>query len=79
MLLVAGSLIARTISDIYLIQAVTEVESAIVSMNRAEFKTSILKYSAPLPLVSYIECWSYFGMRAQVIRISSDQYTRLPS
>lgn len=50
--LVAGALVARTISDIYLIQAVTEVESAIVTMNRADFKSSILKYSAPLPLVS---------------------------
>lgn len=52
--LVAGMLIARTISDIYLIQAVTEVEAAIVSMNRGEFKSSILKYAAPLPLVSTI-------------------------
>lgn len=50
--LVAGSLIARSISDIYLIQAVTDVEGAIVSMNRKDFKRSIIKYAAPLPLVS---------------------------
>lgn len=52
--LVAGSLIARSISDIYLIQAVTDVEGAIVTMDKPLFKRAIVKYFAPLPLVCFI-------------------------
>lgn len=49
--LVAGSLVARSISDIYLIQTVTDVEGAIVTMDKPKFKRALIKYFAPLPLV----------------------------
>ena len=49
---VAGSLIARSISDIWMIQNATVIESCIISMNKPLFKAALLKYFAALPLVS---------------------------
>lgn len=49
---VAGSLIARSISDIWMIQNATVIESCIISMNKPEFKSALMKYFAALPLVS---------------------------
>ena len=52
LLLIAGSLVARSVSDIWLIQNVTVIESTIINMDRAKFKSVLLKYCASLPLVS---------------------------
>lgn len=52
LLLIAGALIGRSVSDIWMIQNATVVESTIIHMNRAKFKTALLKYLAALPAVS---------------------------
>lgn len=48
---VAGSLIARSISDIWMIQNATVIESCIIGMNKPQFQTALLKYLAALPMV----------------------------
>lgn len=47
----AGSLIARSISDIWMIQNATVIESCIIGMNKPQFQTALLKYLAALPMV----------------------------
>ncbi|CAM6031838.1 unnamed protein product, partial [Sphagnum compactum] len=51
LLAVAGSLVARSISDIWMISNATIIESTIITMNRREFRKSLVGYFAALPLV----------------------------
>lgn len=51
-MLIAATLIGRSVSDIWMIQNATVVESTIIHMNRGKFKTALLKYLAALPAVS---------------------------
>lgn len=50
--LIAASLVARSASDIWMIQSVTIIESTIIQMDRKKFLNTLLKYCAALPLVS---------------------------
>lgn len=50
-MLIAATLIGRSVSDIWMIQNATVVESTIIHMNREKFKTALLKYLAALPAV----------------------------
>ncbi|TMW51549.1 hypothetical protein DOY81_003380 [Sarcophaga bullata] len=52
--LVAASLIGRSVSDIWMIQNATVVESTIIHMNKAGFRTSLIKYLAALPMISVV-------------------------
>lgn len=52
LLLVAASLIARSYSDIWMIQTGTVVETAIISRNTALFKKQLLYFLAGMPVVS---------------------------
>lgn len=52
LLLVAASLMARSYSDIWMIQTVTFIESAIISINRDLFKRHLLYFLAAMPIVS---------------------------
>lgn len=52
LLLVAGSLVARSYSDIWMIQTGTIVETAIVSMDKVLFKKQLLYFFAGMPIVS---------------------------
>ncbi|KAH8343356.1 ATP-binding cassette sub-family D member 3 [Drosophila kikkawai] len=52
--LVAAALIGRSVSDIWMIQNATVVESTIIHMNRAKFKTALLKYLTALPAISVV-------------------------
>uniref|UniRef100_A0A1B0D2P3 Uncharacterized protein n=2 Tax=Phlebotomus papatasi TaxID=29031 RepID=A0A1B0D2P3_PHLPP len=54
MITVGLSLIARSISDIWMIQNATVVESCIITMNRPKFKKALLKFFAALPLISVV-------------------------
>lgn len=51
LLLIAASLIARSASDIWMIQSVTIIESTIIQMDRRKFINTLLKYCTALPLV----------------------------
>ncbi|KAH8421347.1 hypothetical protein KR009_002422 [Drosophila setifemur] len=52
--LVAAALIGRSVSDIWMIQNATVVESTIIHMNRDKFKTALLKYLTALPAISVV-------------------------
>lgn len=52
LLTIAGSLVLRSISDIWMIQNATLIESAIITMNKPKFKTSLWKFLAAMPAVS---------------------------
>lgn len=51
LLLIAGSLVARSASDIWMIQSVTMIETTIIQMDRRRFLKTLMKYCAALPLV----------------------------
>lgn len=51
---IALSLVARSISDIWMIQTATEIESTIITMDRTRFKGSLLQYLCGLPLISVV-------------------------
>lgn len=51
--LVAASLIGRSVSDIWMIQNATVVESTIIHMNKEGFRKALVKYLAALPMVNY--------------------------
>lgn len=52
LLLVAASLVARSYSDIWMIQTGTVVEAAIISMNKSLFRKQLLYFFAGMPVVS---------------------------
>ncbi|XP_004529678.1 ATP-binding cassette sub-family D member 3 [Ceratitis capitata] len=52
--LVAAALIGRSVSDIWMIQNATVVESTIIHMNKDKFKSALLKYLAALPMISVV-------------------------
>lgn len=53
LILIAASLIARSVSDIWMIQSVTNIESTIIRMDRKAFFKTLLKYCSALPLVLF--------------------------
>ncbi|KAF7392067.1 hypothetical protein HZH68_011610 [Vespula germanica] len=52
LLLIAGSLIARSMCDLWLINMSTLIETSIITMNLALFKKLLLKFVFILPSVS---------------------------
>lgn len=51
---IALSLIGRSMSDIWMIQTATVVESTIIHMNKSKFKGALLQYLAALPMISVV-------------------------
>lgn len=59
---IAGSLILRSVSDIWMIQNATIIESAIITSNRPKFRSALWKFLAAMPAVSWAliyDCTSY--------------------
>lgn len=52
LILVAASLMARSYSDIWMIQTGTIVETAVISMDTTLFKKQLLYFFAGMPVVS---------------------------
>lgn len=83
LLLIAGSLVARSASDIWMIQNVTMIESTIIHMDRRKFINTLLKYCAALPLISVVNNvlrWSIgelkLNFRINLSRHMYNQYLR---
>ncbi|CRK91108.1 CLUMA_CG004796, isoform A [Clunio marinus] len=51
---IAGSLILRSVSDIWMIQNATVIESSIITMNRPKFRTSLVKFLAAMPAIAVV-------------------------
>ncbi|CAH0728989.1 unnamed protein product, partial [Brenthis ino] len=54
MALIALSLIARTLCDLWLIQHTTLIEGSIVAMNNKEFKRLLLQFFSYMPIISLV-------------------------
>lgn len=68
LILVAASLIARSYSDIWMIQTGTIVETAIISMNTDLFKKTLLYFFAGMPIVSK-NCVLYTGLKRLIVNV----------
>lgn len=51
---IALSLIARSVSDIWMIQNATAIESTIITMNKQQFRSSLVKYLSALPAIAVV-------------------------
>ncbi|KAL5233731.1 hypothetical protein ACI65C_001141 [Semiaphis heraclei] len=83
LILVAASLIARSYSDIWMIQTGTIVETAIISMNTALFKKQLLYFFAGMPVISLVNNvlkWSIgelkLRLRSRLSHHLYDEYLR---
>ncbi|XP_060851111.1 ATP-binding cassette sub-family D member 3 [Rhopalosiphum padi] len=83
LLLVAASLVARSYSDIWMIQTGTVVETAIISMNTTLFKNQLLYFFAGMPIISLVNNvlkWSIgelkLRLRTRLSRHLYDDYLR---
>ncbi|CAH3986668.1 unnamed protein product [Pieris brassicae] len=54
MVLIALSLIARTMCDLWLIQHTTFIEGSIITMNKLEFKKLLTQFFMAMPLISIV-------------------------
>ncbi|XP_063532466.1 ATP-binding cassette sub-family D member 3 isoform X1 [Cydia strobilella] len=54
MALIALSLIARSMCDLWLIQHTTLIEGSIITMNKQDFKTRLLQFFAAMPMISLV-------------------------
>lgn len=52
--LVAGSLVGRSVCDIWMIQTATVIEGTIIHMNKRNFRAALLRYLAALPMISVV-------------------------
>lgn len=54
LVVIAGSLVARTLCDLWMINNGTKVESAIVMMDKELFKERLIKFFATMPVISIV-------------------------
>ncbi|XP_050067522.1 ATP-binding cassette sub-family D member 3 [Anopheles maculipalpis] len=54
LIVIALSLIARSVSDIWMIQNATAIESTIITMNKTQFRTALVKYLSALPAIAVV-------------------------
>lgn len=54
LVLVAASLVSRTLCDLWMINNGTKIESAIVSMDKKLFQERLLKFFATMPIISVV-------------------------
>ncbi|VVC31598.1 ABC transporter type 1, transmembrane domain,AAA+ ATPase domain,P-loop containing nucleoside [Cinara cedri] len=78
LLLVAASLVARSYSDIWMIQTATVVETAIISMDTDLFKKQLMYFFAGMPIISLVNSvlkWSIGELKLRLrTRLSHHLY-----
>lgn len=76
LVLIAAALIARSISDIWMIQNATTIESTIITMNKSQFRTALVKYLSALPAIAVVNNvlkWSIGELKLR-FRTNMSQY-----
>lgn len=76
LVLIAAALIARSISDIWMIQNATSIESTIITMNKSQFRTALVKYLSALPAIAVVNNvlkWSIGELKLR-FRTNMSQY-----
>ncbi|XP_076631686.1 ATP binding cassette subfamily D member Pmp70 [Colletes latitarsis] len=81
--LVATSLVARSLCDLWMINISTLIESSIVNMDTSLFKKRLIKFLAVLPLISVVNNVLKYGiyemklrLRTNITRDLLDQYLK---
>ncbi|KAK9879962.1 hypothetical protein WA026_008471 [Henosepilachna vigintioctopunctata] len=77
MFLVALSLVARSMCDIWLINHGTKIESAIVSKDASLFKKRLLKFIIALPIISIVNNVLKYSVGDMKIRLRTNMTKRL--
>ncbi|KAK0091950.1 hypothetical protein PV326_002479 [Microctonus aethiopoides] len=82
-LLVAGSLVARSLCDLWMIRTSTLIEGSIVNMDAPLFKKRLLTFLAAMPIISVVNNILKYGigemklrMRTNISRHLLDQYLK---
>ncbi|KAH0549290.1 ATP-binding cassette sub-family D member 3 [Cotesia glomerata] len=82
-LLVAGSLVARSLCDLWMIRISTLIEGTIVNMDGPMFKKRLLTFLAALPMISIVNNLLKYGigemklrLRTNITRHLLDQYLK---
>ncbi|XP_014233957.1 ATP-binding cassette sub-family D member 3 [Trichogramma pretiosum] len=82
-LLIALSLVGRSLCDLYLIHTSTLIETSIVNMDSALFKKRLLRFVATLPVISVVNNILKYGigemklrLRTNISRHLIDQYLK---
>ncbi|CAD6219400.1 GSCOCT00004952001.2-RA-CDS [Cotesia congregata] len=82
-LLVAGSLVARSLCDLWMIRISTLIEGTIVNMDGPMFKKRLLTFLAALPMISIVNNILKYGigemklrLRTNITRHLLDQYLK---
>ncbi|XP_076684027.1 ATP binding cassette subfamily D member Pmp70 [Andrena cerasifolii] len=82
-LLIAGSLIARSLCDLWMINIGTLIEASIINMDTPLFKKRLMKFLAVLPLISVVNNVLKYGifemklrLRTNITRDLMDQYLK---
>ncbi|KAJ6637593.1 ATP-binding cassette sub-family D member 3 [Pseudolycoriella hygida] len=70
--LIGGSLVARSVSDIWLIQTITMVEGAVVTMDKKKFRINILRYFSALPMIAVINNVLKWGLGELKLRFRTN-------
>lgn len=71
-LLVAGSLIARSLCDLWMINVGTLIEQSIVNMDSFTFKRRLLKFMAALPVIAVVNNVLKFGLYEMKLRLRTN-------
>ncbi|CAH0556076.1 unnamed protein product [Brassicogethes aeneus] len=77
LVLVAGSLVARSMCDLWLINNGTKIESAIVSMDKQLFKKRLLNFFLAIPVISVVNNILKYSIGELKIRLRTNLTKRL--
>ncbi|XP_017782358.1 PREDICTED: ATP-binding cassette sub-family D member 3 [Nicrophorus vespilloides] len=77
LLLVAGSLISRSLCDLWLINNGTKIESAIISMDKKLFYKRLLNFVVAMPFVSMVNNVLKYSIGELKIRLRTNMTRRL--
>ncbi|KAG8226646.1 hypothetical protein J437_LFUL005298, partial [Ladona fulva] len=69
LLLVAASLVARSLCDLWMIQNGTLIESAVIGMDRTLFWKRLFKFFAAMPVISMVNNVLKYGIGALKLRL----------
>ncbi|KAF4522129.1 hypothetical protein B566_EDAN012591 [Ephemera danica] len=77
LVLVAGSLVARSLCDLWMIHNGTMIESAIIGMDKAKFRQRLFSFFAAMPVISMVNNVLKYGIGELKLRMRTRLTTHL--
>ncbi|KAF2882972.1 hypothetical protein ILUMI_23200 [Ignelater luminosus] len=77
LILIAGSLVSRSLCDIYVIYQITKIESALISMDKKRFMRQLLVYLVSLPFISIVNNLLKFSTGSLRIKLRTNMTNHL--